>query len=110
MSSFGSDGAAVLSGNKNGVWTKLKNENSSLITNHCKDHRLALACKDSFKSVKTMKRLDDMLDNVHQYYKFSANCTKTRKCPERIGAASVESEKSQASSVVKSWKGNCGIL
>jgi hypothetical protein len=77
MSYFGSDGAAVLSGNKNGVWTKLKNENSSLITNHCTDHRLALACKDSFKSVKTMKRLDDMLDNVHKYYKFSANCTKT---------------------------------
>ena len=77
MLSFGSDGAAVLSGNTNGVWTKLKNENSSLITNHCKDHRLALACKDSYKSVKTMKRLDDMLDNVHKYYKYSANRTKT---------------------------------
>lgn len=53
-----------------GVWTRLKEDNPSLITNHCKDPRLALACRDSNKSIKTMKKLDDMLDNLHKYYKY----------------------------------------
>lgn len=71
MSSFASDGASVLSGKKSGVWARLKEDNHSLITNHCKDHRLALACRDTYKSIKTMKKLDDMLDNLHKYYKYS---------------------------------------
>lgn len=77
MSSFGSNGAAVLSGRKNGVWAKLKQKNTSLITNPCKDHRLALACRDSYKSVKTMNKLDGTLDNMHKYYKYSSVKTKS---------------------------------
>ena len=77
MTAFGSDGASVLTGEKNGVWAKLKEVNPSLIANHCKDHRLALACRDSYKSVKIVKRLDDTLDNLHKYYKYSCNHTKS---------------------------------
>lgn len=77
MSSFGSDGAAVLSGRKNGVWAKLKQENPSLIINRCKDHILALACRDSYKSVKTMNKLDKTLYNMHKYYTYSSVKTKS---------------------------------
>jgi hypothetical protein len=77
MSSFGSDGAAVLTGHKNGVCARLKEDNPSLITNHCKDHRLALACTDSYKAIPTMKTLDDTLDSLHKYYKYSSNHTRT---------------------------------
>ncbi|CAC5370278.1 unnamed protein product [Mytilus coruscus] len=62
---------------KNGVWTKLEESNPSLITNHCKDHRLALACRDSYKHVKVVKRLDNTLDNLNKYYKYSCNHTKS---------------------------------
>ncbi|CAC5363253.1 unnamed protein product [Mytilus coruscus] len=72
MPAFGSDGAAVLSGRK-----MVYGQNPSLITNHCKDHRLALACRDSYKNAKVVKRLDDTLYNLHKYYKYSCNHTKS---------------------------------
>ncbi|VDI58325.1 Hypothetical predicted protein [Mytilus galloprovincialis] len=56
MSGFASDGAAVFLGKKNGVAKKLKDHNPAMITNHCRDHRLALACRDSFNSVPLMKK------------------------------------------------------
>ncbi|CAC5406806.1 unnamed protein product [Mytilus coruscus] len=77
MSAFGSDGAAVSTGIKNGVWAKLKETDPLLITNHCKDHRLAFACRDSYKTVIVVKRLDDTLENLHKYYKYSCNHTKS---------------------------------
>ena len=49
MTGSGSDGAAVFIGKKSGVAQRLKIHNPSLITIHCKYHRLALTCKDSFK-------------------------------------------------------------
>ncbi|CAC5382317.1 unnamed protein product [Mytilus coruscus] len=52
-------------------------QNPSLITNHCNDHRLALACRDSYKNAKVVKRLDDTLYNLHKYYKYSCNHTKS---------------------------------
>ena len=57
MTGFPSDGAAVFLGKKNGVAKKLKDSNTSLITTHCRDHRLALACRDSFKAIPVMRRL-----------------------------------------------------
>ncbi|VDI51429.1 Hypothetical predicted protein [Mytilus galloprovincialis] len=56
MSGFASDGAAVFLGKKNGVAKKRKDHYPAMITNHCRDHRLALACRDSFNSVPLMKK------------------------------------------------------
>lgn len=54
------------------VWPKLKESNPSLITNHCKDHVLALACRDSYNNVKEVKHVDETLDNSHKLNSLSA--------------------------------------
>ena len=51
LSSFVSDGAAVMTGSRSGVATKLKELNPQLINFHCICHRLALACTDTLTSV-----------------------------------------------------------
>ena len=51
LSSFVSDGAAVMTGSRSGVATKLKELNPQLINFHCICHRLALACTDTLSSV-----------------------------------------------------------
>ena len=51
LSSFVSDGPAVMTGSRSGVATKLKELNPQLINFHCVCHRLALACTDSLPSV-----------------------------------------------------------
>ena len=73
LGSFASDGAAVMVGKKSGVSTRLKEDNPHLITNHCRDHRLALACKDSFSKIPVVKKVDDFLENLYKYYKYSSN-------------------------------------
>ena len=67
LSGFASDGAAVFLGNKSGVAKQLKDMNPSLITTHCKDHRLALACKSSFEAIPLMRKVDDTLNRLHKY-------------------------------------------
>ncbi|CAC5392832.1 RPC1 [Mytilus coruscus] len=73
MTGFASDGAAVFLGKKTGIATRLKDINPSLITIHCRDHRLALATRDSFNSVPVMKKVDDTLEKLYKYYKYSCN-------------------------------------
>ena len=75
LGSFASDGAAVMVGKKAGVSTRLKEDNPQLISNHCCDHRLALACKDSFSKIPVVKKVDDFLENLYKYmyYKYSSN-------------------------------------
>ena len=51
LSSFVSDGAAVMTGSRSGVATKLKELNPQLINSYCNCHRLALACTDTLSSV-----------------------------------------------------------
>lgn len=51
MTGFGSDGAAVFTGRKSGVALRLKTQNPAMVTIHCKEHRLALACQDSFSEI-----------------------------------------------------------
>ena len=73
LGSFASDGAAVMVGKETGVSTRLKEDNPQLISNHCRDHRLALACKDSFSKIPVVKKVDDFLENLYKYYKYSSN-------------------------------------
>ena len=80
MAGFASDGAAVFMGRNNGVAKQLKDHNPSLLTHHCRDHRLALACRDSFKQMPVMKKLDQMLETLYKYYKYS--CCNTDRLKE----------------------------
>ncbi|WAR04586.1 K1586-like protein [Mya arenaria] len=71
MTGFASDGAAVFTGTKTGVSTRLKECLLSLVTVYCKDHRLALACCDSFTEVPLFKT-DKLLEDLYCYYKYSS--------------------------------------
>lgn len=75
MTGFISDGAAVFLGKKSGIGHRLKNINPHMVTTHCKDHRLALACRDSYASVPEMKKLDKTMEHLYKYYKYSAKNT-----------------------------------
>ena len=79
MTGFTSDGAAVFLGKKNGVGKRLKDINPHMVTTHCKDHRLALACRDSYAKVPGMRKLDETLENLHRFYKYSAKKTASLK-------------------------------
>ncbi|XP_052259988.1 zinc finger protein 862-like [Dreissena polymorpha] len=84
MSSFGSDGAAVFTGKRNGVGAKLKEVNSLMITYHCRDHRLALACRDTYAKIPAMKKTGNLLENIYKYYKYS--------CPNTASLKEVQTE------------------
>ena len=71
MAPFGSDGASTFAGKKSGVGVRLKEVNPSLIFQHCRDHRLALACKQSYSKIKVINKTDELLNNLHKYYKYS---------------------------------------
>ena len=73
LTDFSYDGAAVFLGKKSGVVKRLK-DNQSLITTHCRYHRLALACRDSFNSIPVMKKTVS-LEKLYKYYKYSCNHT-----------------------------------
>ena len=45
---------------------QLRDMNSKMVTNHCSDHRLALACRDSFQSVPAFKKLDETLNSLYK--------------------------------------------
>lgn len=79
MTGFASDGAAVFTGTKTGVTTRLKEKIPGLVTVHCKDHRLALACRDSFKEVPLFKKTDKLLEDLYRYYKNSSVHTASLK-------------------------------
>ena len=79
MTGFASDGAAVFTGAKTGVTTRLKEQIPGLVTVHCKDHRLALACRDSFKEVPLFKKTDKLLEDLYRYYKNSSVHTASLK-------------------------------
>lgn len=72
MSGFGSDGASVMIGHKDGVASKLKRKNNKIISIHCHNHRLALATKDTFESINSLARMDETLTGLYKYYKNSA--------------------------------------
>lgn len=70
---FSSDGCNTMVGKKTGVSTRLKEYKPEIVTLHCHNHRLALAAKDSFESIKIMRDTDDLLTSIFKYYKNSSN-------------------------------------
>ena len=78
MTGFASDGAAVFLG-KNGVPTQLKKQSLGLVNVHCKDHRLALACRYRFCFIPLFKKTDKMLEDTYRYYTNSSKKTTSVK-------------------------------
>ena len=79
MTGFMSDGAAVFLGKKNGVGKRLKDINPHMVTTKCKDHKLALACRESYAKVPGIRKLDETLGHLHCFYKYSAKKTASLK-------------------------------
>ena len=79
MTGFASDGAAVFVGKKSGVSTRLNEQITGLVTIHCKDHILALACRDSFLNIPQFKKTDKMLEDTYRFYKNSSKKTASLK-------------------------------
>ena len=75
LSALGTDSATTFAGKNSGVGKQLAKMNESLIFYHCKDHGLALACKESFKDIKILRKTNEMLNNLHKHLQIQ-HCTK----------------------------------
>ncbi|KAL7383107.1 hypothetical protein ABVT39_004870 [Epinephelus coioides] len=76
---LGTDGAAVMTGHQNGVAKQLTDSWPQLVSVHCAAHRLALACKDAADNVPFMKTFRGHLQDLHIYFRNSANRTAVLK-------------------------------
>ncbi|KAL3064913.1 hypothetical protein OYC64_001027 [Pagothenia borchgrevinki] len=81
---LGTDGAAVMTGKHNGVAKQLSNEWPWLFSVHCAAHRLALACKDASEDVPYMATFRDHLEQLHLYFRNSANHSASLKAAAEV--------------------------
>ena len=84
LSSFGSDGASVMTGCHAGVATLLCSLNSEMISVHCICHRLALASGQASNQVKYIKQMKDHLLALRKYFHFSPVCSVQLKSIQSI--------------------------
>ena len=68
VSSFGSDGASVMTGRQNGVATRLQRVNSGIVAIHCVANRLALAVSQASQSIPYLARFKEILSNLFYFY------------------------------------------
>ena len=66
-------GISTFSGCKMGIGSHLRKLNPALINDHCRDHRLALECKNSFAGMPGLAKLDQTVDSLQKYYKYTTN-------------------------------------
>ena len=71
LSSFGSDGASVMTGRLGGVATPLRTRNSQIIAVHCICHQLALASGQASNQVKYLKQMKEHLLALWKFFHFS---------------------------------------
>ena len=71
FSSFGSDGASVMTGCRGGVATLLRSLNNKMISVHCICHCLALASGQASNQVKYLKQMKENLLALWKYFHFS---------------------------------------
>lgn len=71
MVAFGSDGAAVMVGNKNGVAAQLRSEVPYLLSNHCVAHRLALASAQAASEIPYLKKFKRIVEQLFRFYAYS---------------------------------------
>ncbi|KAF3837753.1 hypothetical protein F7725_009521 [Dissostichus mawsoni] len=72
---LGTDGAAVMTGRVNGVAKQLQDTFPWMVSVACAAHRLALCCKDASSGVAYMNSFRDLLQQLHLYFRNSANRT-----------------------------------
>lgn len=65
---FASDGAAVMTGKKSGVVTRLKGDRHYILAIHCFPHRLELAFRDAAKKVPLHSRIETFLLQIYVFY------------------------------------------
>ncbi|XP_033981881.1 E3 SUMO-protein ligase KIAA1586-like [Trematomus bernacchii] len=65
---FCSDGASVMVGRKNGVYTKLRSKYPGLIGWHCLNHRLELSVSDAVKHCTETNHFTAFLDKLYCLY------------------------------------------
>ena len=91
MSSFGSDGARVMTGSCNGVATQLKRSNCQMIAVHCICHRLALACGQAGNEVRYLRQVKDGLLTLWKYFHNSpVRSAGLRQIQEVMGSAELK--------------------
>ncbi|KAE8293775.1 hypothetical protein D5F01_LYC06711 [Larimichthys crocea] len=71
MAGFGSDGAAVMVGRRNGVAAKLRGDNQKLVNIHCIAHRLALASAQAADGITYLMKFKDLIGQLYRFYEFS---------------------------------------
>ena len=67
VSSFGSDGASVITGRRNGVAAPLQRVNSSIMSIHCVAHCLALAFSHASQSIPYLACFKEILSNLFYF-------------------------------------------
>ena len=65
---FGSDGASIMTGCKNGVATQVKRGSPFCISIHCMAHRLNLASSQAADSVPYLKALQQVFTDLFRYF------------------------------------------
>ena len=65
---FGSDGAAVMTGNRTGVSICLRAHNSYMINIHCVAQCLGLAAAQSSESIPYLKKFKNAIHNLYMFY------------------------------------------
>ncbi|XP_038832092.1 zinc finger protein 862-like [Salvelinus namaycush] len=65
---LGTDGAAVMTGAKNGVVSRLKGTRAYIIGIHCMAHRLELTFSDAIQSNVMFQKVEDLLSGLYTFY------------------------------------------
>ena len=68
ISSFGSDGAAVMTGSVTGVATRLKKLNPKMLSIHCINHRLALGVSQAANAIPYLIKFGEVLVSIFKFY------------------------------------------
>lgn len=105
-SSLVSDGAAVMTGARSGVATRLKEVNPHLISMHCLCHKLALACTDTSGQIEYIRNVELWLRQLWKLFDNSPKRTALYLKVQMNLKSLVLSDKSKAA-VAKKIKKAC---
>ena len=81
---FGSDGASVMTGARNGVGARLQAMCPHLVRIHCINHRLALACGDANDQVKFITTIESTLTQLWKWLEYPKRCSAYIKVCENL--------------------------
>ena len=72
VAGLGSDGAAVMTGVRNGVGVQLKQVYPLLVHVHCLAHRLTFVVSQAAGEIPQLKAYQLDINNIYQHYRYSA--------------------------------------